>query len=123
MAELALDPRYQAYMEAIRRRVCAVCLDGRDDRSCGLTGRVCAIEAHLPQVVAALSAVQSGSMLDYEAAIRAQVCPGCEHQDDQGTCRLRDHADCALDAYLSLVLDAVEDVNQRFAARTNASTH
>jgi hypothetical protein len=121
MAEQTVDPRNLAYMEAIRRRVCAVCLDGRDDRSCGLTGRTCAVEEHLPQVVRALSAVSSGNMQDYEEALRAQVCSRCDHQDDRGVCRLRDRADCALDAYLSLVLDAVEEVNQRLAVR--ASTH
>ena len=116
MAERSFDPRDQAYLEAIRRRVCAVCLDGKDDRSCGLTGRTCAIEEHLPQLVRALSGVSSGSMQDYETALRAEVCSRCDHQDERGVCRLRDRADCALDAYLSLVLDAVEEVNQRLRA-------
>ena len=116
-AKPVVDPRYWDYMEAIRSRVCAVCIDGRDDRSCGLSGRLCAIEAHLPRLVGALSSLESSRMEDYEAAIRAQVCAACEHQDFQGHCALRDKADCALDAYLSLILDAVEEVNTRRAAR------
>ena len=55
----AIDDRYQAYMDAIRRRVCAVCLDKRDDGSCHLAGgRLCAIEAQLPRVVEAVLAVR-----------------------------------------------------------------
>jgi hypothetical protein len=115
-----IDP--QEYMDAIRQRVCAVCLDSRDDKSCGLTGRTCAVEGHLPDLVRALSSVESSRMEDYAAAIREQVCSACQHQDVNGRCELRDGGDCALDAYLSLVLDAVEEVNSRRAARSPSPT-
>lgn len=108
-----VDPRHEEYIAAIRSRVCAVCLDSRDDKSCGLTGRVCALEAHLPRLVAALSSVESTRLVDYETVIRAQVCANCDNQDGQGQCALRVDASCALEAYLSLVLDAVEEVNLR----------
>lgn len=118
----SVDPRYQEYIAAIRSRVCAVCLDSRDDKSCGLTGRLCAIEGHLQGLVAALSSVESTRLADYEAAIRAQVCASCENQDEQGQCALRVDASCALEAYLSLVLDAVEEVNLRREARPPGPT-
>ena len=113
----AADARSQEYLDAIRKNVCAVCLDGRDDRSCGLSGRVCAIEAQLPRLVSALCSVSSSKLEDYEAALREQVCSACQQQDAAGRCELRDHGDCALDAYLLLVLDAVDEVNLRRAAR------
>jgi hypothetical protein len=116
MSTKAADPRCQEYLDVIRRRVCAVCLDGRDDKSCGLSGRACAIESHLPQLVGALSSVESAKMEDYEAAIRTNVCAECQEQDAAGRCELRDNGSCALDAYLMLVLDAVEEVNLRRAA-------
>jgi hypothetical protein len=97
-------------MAAIRRRVCAVCLDSRDDRSCGLSGRSCAIETHLPRVVESLVAIDSSRLDDYVDAIRAQVCSHCDEQDSAGKCALRDQGDCALDAYLALVIEAVEEV-------------
>lgn len=118
----SVDPRHEEYIAAIRSRVCAVCLDSRDDKTCGLTGRVCAIEGHLPRLLAALSSVESTHLVDYEAAIRAQVCSNCENQDEQGQCALRVDANCALDAYLSLVLDAVEEVNLRREARAPGPT-
>lgn len=115
MTAESVDPRHQEYRDAIRARVCAVCLDSRDDGSCSLSGRVCAIEGHLPRLVAVLSGLHSVKLGDYEAAIRAQVCTGCEGQDAHGECERRDHGTCALGAYLPLVLDAVEEVNLRRA--------
>jgi hypothetical protein len=117
MSSKGVDPGSQEYLDAIRTRVCAVCLDARDDRSCGLSGRVCEIETHLPAIVAALSSVESTRMEDYENAIRARVCSACEKQDAAGRCALRDDRTCALDVYLSFVLDSVEEVNLRRAAR------
>ena len=105
------DERYQAYWDAIRRHVCGVCLDQADDGSCGLTRRVCALEKHLPALVNALVSVRSDRMDEYVAAIEAQVCSHCPDQDAQGQCRLRDAARCALHSYLSLVVEAVEEVH------------
>ena len=107
------DDLYRAYRDAIRRRVCAPCLDGKGDGSCGLTGRICAIEGHLPRVIEAICAVESDRMIDYMAAIEAQVCGSCQQPSPTGDCHLRDTGDCALSAYLSLVVDAVEDVRGR----------
>lgn len=103
--------RYRAYWEAIRERVCGVCLDQRDDGSCGLTRRVCAIESHLPRLAEVLSGIQSTRMDEYEAAVRAEICGSCPEQDPGGRCALRDDVECALFAYLPLVLEAVESVN------------
>jgi hypothetical protein len=104
------DPRYQAYWDAIRRRVCNVCLDQADDGSCGLTRRVCALEKHLPALVSALVDVKSDRMDEYVAAIEAQVCSQCP-DGTGGECRLRDAGRCALYSYLALVVEAVEDVH------------
>jgi hypothetical protein len=106
--------RYQAFMEAIRQRVCAVCLDQRDDGACGLQGRTCAIEKHLPSVVAAVSAIESDRMDEYVQAIEAQVCAGCEEQAGHA-CALRKHGECALDTYLYLVVEAIQEVKAREA--------
>ena len=106
------EDRREEYMEAIRRHVCAVCLDGRGDGSCGINGRLCALEDHLPRVVEAIAAVQSNRMDDYIKAIESQICSACEHARPGANCRLRSVGDCALATYLYLVVDAVEEVNQ-----------
>jgi hypothetical protein len=115
MADETDDTR-RTYMEAIRRHVCSVCLDSRDDGSCSLTGRVCAIEARLPALVEAILTTRSHRMDDYYDAVQAQVCPGCPHQDRAGLCMLRNTGDCALETYLPLVVDAIETVEARALA-------
>lgn len=98
------------FRDAIREKVCRVCLDQRDDGSCGLRTRMCAIERHLPQLGAVLARVDSSRMDDYEEAVRAEICHGCPQEDAAGSCALRESAECALFVYLPLVLDAIESV-------------
>ena len=109
----AIGDRYQAYMDAIRRRVCALCLDQRDDGSCHLAGgRLCAIEAQLPRVVEAVLAVRSARMDDYVDVVKARICGGCEAQDKQEHCALRERGECALWTYLPLLVDAIDEVTR-----------
>lgn len=122
MAETPRDERYQAYMDAIRRKVCTVCLDQRDDGSCRLAGgRVCAIEAHLPGVVHAILSIESDRMEEYEAAIREQVCRSCSNQDAVGQCAIRERGECALYTYLFLVVDAIQEEKQAAGAPRSAA--
>jgi hypothetical protein len=110
------DEAYDMYKDAIRSRVCSVCLDQKDDGACGLDRRTCALEAHLPAIVEAVLAIESDRMADYEGAVRALVCSDCGLEDDRGRCRVRDRGECALDTYLYLVVEAVEQVRQGRAA-------
>jgi hypothetical protein len=121
MSRVPRAERYEAFRDAILQRVCRVCLDQRDDGSCGLTGRECAIEGHLPALVEALVAVESDRLEDYEAAVRGQVCTTCDVPDATGRCALREHGDCALSAYLALVVDAVEEAQQSMAGRETSA--
>jgi hypothetical protein len=107
--------REAAYLDAIRARVCHVCLDQADGGGCGLTKRLCAIEGHLPRLASVLSHIDSRSMDDYDAAVRAEICPSCANQDAQGHCAARAAHDCALLTYLPLVLDAIEGVDLALA--------
>jgi hypothetical protein len=111
------NPRGLAFREAIREHVCGVCLDQRDDGTCGLTHRVCAIDRHLERLAEVLSRIQSDRMDEYEAAVRAQICASCSEQDAAGHCALRAEAECALFAYLPLVLEAIESVTATGPAR------
>lgn len=111
MPSTETDERSRAYWDAIRRHVCGTCLDQKDDGTCGLTNRHCAIESHLPRLVEILSSIDSPRMDEYVAAVEGQICATCPEQDSTGRCAKRDHGECALHAYLSQVLVAVEEVN------------
>jgi hypothetical protein len=106
--------RYQAYREAIRRRVCAVCLDGADDGTCALDPRTeCAIDQHLGRLVDAILDVRSGHDDAYAAAVEARVCAYCSHRDGLGLCRLRRDGRCTVSVYLPLVVEAIDEVERR----------
>ncbi len=99
----------QVYRDALRRRVCAVCLDGADDGRCALGGNLsCPMIELLPELVAAIEearARQSG----YPRVVEARVCSRCSHRDHLGLCALRRQARCALWLYLPLVAEAVAE--------------
>jgi hypothetical protein len=100
------------YWQAFKEWVCASCLDRRDDGECGLPpSRVCALKRHLPLIVDTAHRTQSRSLDVYLDAIEHTVCSRCPEQNAAGRCALREHADCALHSYLSLVLDAIDDVD------------
>lgn len=100
--------------EMLRRRVCSVCTDRNVDWSCGLSPpRICPLDRHLPQIVDAVGRVRSDRIEDYVPAIRESVCRVCEGEDADGHCRLREGNDCALDAYIILVVEAIEGVKRR----------
>jgi hypothetical protein len=111
MTERSREEKYEAYWEAIRRRVCSVCIDSADDGGCGLVrGRACAIEQHLPRLVETILSVTSGRMDEYVSAVEHEICGRCTEQDERGLCRLRQKGDCGLAIYLPLVVDAIEEV-------------
>ena len=105
------DP-YQAYREAVRRRVCAVCLDGTDAGGCHLVApQRCALEELLPRLVDAIRDVELRHHDAFAAAVEARVCAHCTHRDGFGLCRPRRDGRCAVAAYLPLVVEAVLEVD------------
>jgi hypothetical protein len=107
--------RFQAYWEAIRQHVRRL-PDQADDGECGLTQRVWRSRGTCRGWPRSSRRCRAHAWTEYEAAVRAEICPGCSGQDGQGRCALREKADCAPFAYLPLVLEAVESVNERFFA-------
>jgi hypothetical protein len=107
------DDPYRAYREAVRRRVCAVCLDGTDDAGCGLERPLrCPIEELLPRLVEAIRDVRVRHHDAFAAAVESSVCGHCEHRDGFGLCRLRRDGRCAVALYLPLVVEAIEEVDE-----------
>ena len=112
MSEARSRDEYQPYRDAIRRRVCAICLDGADDGSCTLAS-TCAIDEHLARLVDAILDVGRHHDDAYSAAVEARVCAHCSHRDSLGFCRLRRDGRCAVSVYLPLVVEAIEEVERR----------
>jgi hypothetical protein len=98
-------------LEAIvRERICRVCSDRTVNGDCGLEEpSSCALFRLFPQVAYAVQSVQSDDIRDYITAIRAHVCSACAEQTSDGECESRKQVQCALDAYLLPIIDAIEE--------------
>ena len=109
---------FQEYLEAVRSRVCVVCIDGIFDCKgewvrCGLPAdRTCPIEVYLPEVIEIVEAIEISRIEDYIEILREKVCTMCE-QTENGKCEFRLHADCALDRYFMLVAGAIDEVQSK----------
>ena len=94
----------------IRNRICNVCTSRTVSGDCGLENPAsCALFQLMPQVAQAIDSVESEDIQVYLDAIRGQVCSICADQDAAGHCETRQQVQCALDAYLVLVVEAIEE--------------
>jgi hypothetical protein len=103
--------RSLAELEAIvRKRICNLCTERTVEGDCGLEEPSnCALFRLFPQVAKAIQSVSSNDIHDYVEAIRSNVCSVCHDQESDGSCETRQMVHCALDAYLLLVVDAIEE--------------
>jgi hypothetical protein len=103
--------RYEAI---VREKICSVCSDQAVNGGCGLQQpSECALFRLFPQVAAAILATCSDDIQDYVNAIREHVCAQCGERQADGTCIPRREVRCALDAYLVLVVEAIEEATGR----------
>jgi hypothetical protein len=65
--------------------------------------------------------VGSDDICEYIDAIRANVCSVCEQQNSEGGCEARQQVRCSLDAYLLLVVDAIEEATGKKFNRKDLS--
>lgn len=109
-----------AEMEALKRRlgqvICPVCTESKPDGSCGLKEPDrCPMWVQLPQLIELTRAVQSTRMERYIRKVREDVCPNCRALPD-GHCEARDEGHCALDAYLLVIVQTIEDFRRKGSA-------
>ena len=102
-----------AYRHAIHARVCPRCLDSDGRGNCRIDPvHECTLQRHLPLIVDVVNSVQSGDMNEYVRVLRNAVCDRCAYQTVSGYCTARASLDCALDRYLTLVVEVIENVKE-----------
>lgn len=107
------EDHYAPYREALRRRVCAVCLDGGEDDRCGLgPGPRCPIEERLGTLVDLLLRMRARHDTRVAAAVESQVCTSCSQREASGRCSSRDDGRCALSVFLPLIVEAIDEVER-----------
>jgi hypothetical protein len=109
-----MDRSLQELEAIVRNRICRVCTSRTISGDCGLEEpSSCALFHLFPQVAAAIQSVHSNDIHQYIEAIRGQVCSVCADRAADGSCETRQQVQCALDAYLLLVVDAIEEATGR----------
>lgn len=107
----------------VRDKICRVCSDRTADGNCGLEQpSACALFRLFPEVAKAIGSVQSDDVNDYIQAIRQGVCSVCNDQMADGRCETRSHVQCALDAYLLLIVDVIEEATGKTFNRTGVGS-
>ena len=97
----------------VRNRICSVCTSRTAQTGCGLENPSgCALFRFFPKVVQAIQPVED-DVHQYVSAIRQNVCAVCAGQDANGWCEARREVQCALDAYLLLVADAIQEATSK----------
>jgi hypothetical protein len=102
-------------LEAIvRAKICGVCDDRGLSGECGREDPdTCALFRLFPQVAQAIQSTHSSDIRHYVDKIRQSVCSVCESEMADQSCNERAQVRCALDAYLMLVVDAIEEATGR----------
>jgi hypothetical protein len=105
-----MDRPFEELEAIVRNRICGVCTERTEEGGCGLEQpSSCALFQLFPQVARAIQSVNSDDIRLYIDAIRRDVCSVCQGQASDGTCESRQQVNCALDAYLVLVVEAIEE--------------
>ena len=115
-----MDRSFEELEAIVRNRICGVCTERTVEGECGLEDpSSCALFRLFPQVAQAIQSVNSDDIRPYIDAIRRNVCSVCQEQAQDGTCETRRQVQCALDAYLLLVVDAIEEATGKTFDKTS----
>lgn len=94
----------------VRNTICKLCTERTATGECGLKEPSdCALFRLFPQVARAIQSVRGDDIQDYVEAIRRDVCSSCGDLTREGYCETRQQVRCSLDAYLLLVVEAIEE--------------
>jgi hypothetical protein len=105
-----MDRSFEELEAIVRNRICGVCTERTGEGKCGLEKPSgCALFQLFPRVAQAIQSVSSDDIQLYIDAIRRDVCSVCLEQELDGMCETRQHVNCALDAYVVLVVEAIEE--------------
>lgn len=97
-----------SHREALRRRVCSICLDADDDGRCTLAGAPCAMFDRYDALTTAVRDLLRRGDSGFLAAIERDVCPGCPQHAPDGACLRREQGRCAVSVYLPLIVEAFQ---------------
>jgi len=101
------------YIDAIRKNICAICVDSDESGECTLTKEeVCAVEYFLPKILELVHHTKRYDLAGYEKLLREEICSECKASTDKDNCYLRDDVNCSLDRYFPLIVETIQKVDR-----------
>lgn len=95
------------YLEEIRQQVCSRCIERPPGGPpCEPLGKQCGVEMHLPELIESIHQVNSRAIAPYLDHNREQICETCAFLHSS-------ICPCPMDYLVSLIVEAVETVDQR----------
>ena len=106
-----MNENLQELERRLKEQICPVCIERGVDGSCNLWDlNECPITSHLPRLVEVVRSVHSDLMEDYVERVRQDICSNCESAlSPLGKCDVRNEGHCALNAYLLLIVQIIDD--------------
>lgn len=110
----------QELKQRLDQVICPVCTEVRPDGTCGLSElEQCPIWIHLPRLVEIVTSFQSDRMDGYVQKVREEICTNCRSAlFPRGECDFRQEGHCALDAFLLVIVETIEDFLAEKTARS-----
>lgn len=95
----------------LKEIICPICVERGPKATCNLWDlEECPITLHLPRLVEVVRSVDSDQMSDYVEKVRRDICTTCQSAlSPLDQCDVRNAGHCALDAYLLLVVQIIDD--------------
>ncbi|MGD8778543.1 MAG: hypothetical protein PVH88_06225 [Ignavibacteria bacterium] len=99
------------YIKAIRENICSICIDSDENGICTLSNNeICAVEHHFPKIIEVINDNDTENIDELVTVLREEVCSECNSQNEEGTCNLRDDANCSLDRYFPVIAETIRKV-------------
>ena len=118
-----MDRSFDELEAIVRNRICGVCTERTVDGQCGLEEpSSCALFRLFPQVAQAIQSVNSDDIQQYIEPSGATSARSAWTRRSDGSCETRQQVQCALDAYLLLVVDAIEEATGKTFDKTRVRT-
>ncbi len=101
----------EKYLQAIREKVCSICVDSDEKGNCKMTDEeCCAVELYLDKIVDVIHSINSDRITDYVDALHQKICVECRGNFER--CNLRADVNCSLDRYFPLIVETIKSVDE-----------
>lgn len=102
-----MDP----FWEAVRMKVCRMCVDGDGRGHCSLPrSEECVLKLMVPEILGLLAADGPRWRKNSVKDMHTRICGRCRHHRDDGRCHEERRGECTLDRFLPVLVEMVQSM-------------